>query len=100
LKPEDRRFEVGVWAFFGACALVWFALQGEYLAGLFAFVLCVALAEPYARLRAWSIRSRRDTAERAAAWAREHPEQSRRLRWVVFPLMGLLWAWILWNLFG
>jgi len=96
----DWRFDLKLSVFFAAAAFLWQALQGQYTLGVVLFVTVLVLLPIFGRFRDWSIRSRRRTAKRAAAWARANPTASKRLRWVVFPLIGLLWALILWGLFA
>lgn len=97
---DSWRAYTGFAVVFGVIAFAWQAVQGRYAVGLALFVSIVLVGPPMAWLRAWGLRLRRRTAERGAAWARRNPAASRRLRWVVFPVIGLIWVAVLVGLFA
>ncbi len=95
---ESWRFDIGMGVAFGLAAYAWQAVQGEYALGFTLFVTIAVFVPPIMRLKARLRRARHRTAERAAAWAQRNPEKSKRLRWVVFPVIAGLWAFTLWAL--
>ena len=87
-------FDFAIGAVLGCAAFVWQAVQGEWL---FATTLLVVLAVVMPPMTYWGRRFRRWLLPGAEAagrrWGERHPKASRRLRWVVLPLVGLILLW-------
>ena len=95
---ETWRFDFLLGGIFGVVAFAWHAVQGQYALGFTLLVLLATIAPPMMRFRRRFLRRTYEPSARTVQWARDHPTASRRLRWVVLPVIALIWAWIIWSL--
>jgi hypothetical protein len=82
-------FDLVFGAVVGCGLFVWQALQREWVLAATLLVLCAFVLPPITygktRLRRW-LMPRAEAA--GTGWVKRHAAGSRRLRWVVFPIVG------------